>query len=264
MKPSLAGRITHIAAWVILSILIIPSLVAFPVSVTSKTYLSLPWEGVSLQHFRNLFTSAEWMSSFAQSLVIALASSALATLLGTLAAIGLWRLSGRFIESIRAFLLLPLMVPPIISAMAFYRWWVPMGLIDSYLGIILAHSILAIPMVVITVSAALANFDPKLEQASRSLGASLAVTIRRVILPGIRPGIVAGALFAFILSWDEIVVTLFISKFDVFTLPRRLWNGMRENTDPTVAAAAVVLICATLIVLVAFAIFSRKRHDETI
>ena len=264
MKPSLAGRVTHIAAWVILSILIIPSLVAFPVSVTSKTYLSLPWEGVSLQHFRNLFTSAEWMSSFAQSLVIALASSALATLLGTLAAIGLWRLSGRFIESIRAFLLLPLMVPPIISAMAFYRWWVPMGLIDSYLGIVLAHSILAIPMVVITVSAALANFDPKLEQASRSLGASLAVTIRRVILPGIRPGIVAGALFAFILSWDEIVVTLFISKFDVFTLPRRLWNGMRENTDPTVAAAAVVLICATLIVLVAFAIFSRKRHDETI
>ena len=264
MKPSLAGRVTHIAAWVILSILIIPSLVAFPVSVTSKTYLSLPWEGVSLQHFRNLFTSAEWMSSFAQSLVIALASSALATLLGTLAAIGLWRLSGRFIESIRAFLLLPLMVPPIISAMAFYRWWVPMGLIDSYLGIVLAHSILAIPMVVITVSAALANFDPKLEQASRSLGASLAVTIRRVILPGIRPGIVAGALFAFILSWDEIVVTLFISKFDVFTLPRRLWNGMRENTDPTVAAAAVVLICATLIVLVAFAIFSLKRHDETI
>lgn len=263
MKPSLAGRITQIAAWVILSILIIPSLVAFPVSITSKTYLSLPWEGVSLQHFRNLFTSAEWMSSFAQSLVIALASSALATLLGTLAAIGLWRLSGRFIEAIRAFLLLPLMVPPIISAMAFYRWWVPMGLIDSYLGIILAHSILAIPMVVITVSAALANFDPKLEQASRSLGAPLAVTIRRVILPAIRPGIVAGALFAFILSWDEIVVTLFISKFDVFTLPRRLWNGMRENTDPTVAAAAVVLICATLIILVAFAIFSRKRNDET-
>ena len=263
MKPSLGGRITHIAAWVILSILIIPSLVAFPVSITSKTYLSLPWEGVSLQHFRNLFTSPEWMSSFAQSLVIALASSALATLLGTLAAIGLWRLSGRFVETLRAFLLLPLMVPPIISAMACYRWWVPMGLIDSYLGIILAHSILAIPMVVITVSAALANFDLKLEQASRSLGASLATTIRRVILPAIRPGIVAGALFAFILSWDEIVVTLFISKFDVFTLPRRLWNGMRENTDPTVAAAAVVLICATLIILVAFAIFSRKRTDET-
>ena len=207
MKPTLAGRISNIAAWVILSILIIPSLVAFPVSVTNKTYLSFPWEGVSLQHFHNLLTSPEWLSSFGQSLVIAIAASALATALGTLAAIGLWRLAGRFIETLRAFLLLPLMVPPIISAMAFYRWWVPLGLIDSYLGIILAHAILAIPMVVITVSAALANFDLRLEQASRSLGASLPTTVRRVILPVIRPGILAGAVFAFILSWDEIVVT---------------------------------------------------------
>lgn len=262
MKTSLAGRIGHIAAWVILSILIIPSLVSFPVSVTDKTYLSFPQEGISFAHFRNLFTSPEWMSSFGQSLVIAVVSSALATLLGTLAAIGLWRIAGRFVEALRAFLLLPLMVPPIISAMAFYRWWVPLGLIDSYLGIILAHTILAIPMVVITVSAALANFDLRLEQASRSLGASLATTVRRVILPVIRPGILAGAVFAFILSWDEIVVTLFISKFDVFTLPRRLWNGMRENTDPTVAAAAVVLICITLVFLVGFAIMSRKRTEE--
>lgn len=262
MKTSLAGRIGHIAAWVILSILIIPSLVSFPVSVTDKTYLSFPQEGISFAHFRNLFTSPEWMSSFGQSLVIAVISSALATLLGTLAAIGLWRVAGRFVETLRAFLLLPLMVPPIISAMAFYRWWVPLGLIDSYLGIILAHTILAIPMVVITVSAALANFDLRLEQASRSLGASLSTTVRRVILPVIRPGILAGAVFAFILSWDEIVVTLFISKFDVFTLPRRLWNGMRENTDPTVAAAAVVLICITLVFLVGFAILSRKRSEE--
>lgn len=262
MKSSLGGRINHIAAWLILAILIIPSLVAFPVSITAKTYLSLPWEGVSLQHFQHLLTSPEWISSFGQSLLIAIVASALSTLLGTLAAIGLWRLSGRFIEAIRAFLLLPLMVPPIISAMAFYRWWVPLGLIDSYLGIILAHAILAIPMVVITVSAALANFDLRLEQASRSLGASLPTTLRRVILPAIRPGILAGAVFAFILSWDEIVVTLFISKFDVFTLPRRLWNGMRENTDPTVAAAAVVLICITLVFLVGFAILSRKRGEE--
>ena len=262
MKRSLGGRLTNLAAWVILSILILPSLVAFPVSVTSKTYLSLPWEGVSLQHFQHLLTSPEWMSSFGQSLLIALVSSALATFLGTLAAIGLWRLSGRFVETIRAFLLLPLMVPPIISAMAFYRWWVPLGLIDSYLGVIIAHSILAIPMVVITVSAALANFDLKLEQASRSLGASLPTTVRRVILPVIRPGILAGAVFAFILSWDEIVVTLFISMFDVFTLPRRLWNGMRENTDPTVAAAAVVLICTTLVFLIGYAILSPKRGEE--
>jgi len=262
MTGSRLGRINHIAAWTILMILIVPSLVAIPVSLTSKTYLSLPWDGVSLQHFINLFTSAEWLSSFGQSFVIALCSAALATFLGTLAAIGLWRVSGSFTEAIRAFLLLPLMVPPIISAMAFYRWWVPLGLIDSYLGLILAHTILAIPMVVITVSAALANFDLKLEQASRSLGAPLATTIRRVILPVIRPGILAGAVFAFILSWDEIVVALFISKFDVFTLPRRLWNGMRENTDPTVAAAAVLLIVITLVALIAHTLLTRRKAED--
>ena len=93
----------------------------------------------------------------------------------------------------------------------------------------------------------------------RNARASLATTVRRVILPVIRPGILAGAVFAFILSWDEIVVTLFISKFSVFTLPRRLWNGMRENTDPTVAAAAVVLICITVIALLVYALISRRR-----
>jgi putative spermidine/putrescine transport system permease protein len=264
MKPSLSGRLCQMAAWAVLLVLIIPSLVAFPVSVTSETYLSLPWNGVSLQHFQNLFSSPEWLSSFGQSAVIAISASLAATVLGTLCAIGLWRISSRFGEAIRAFLLLPLMVPPIISAMAFYRWWVPLGLIDSYFGIILAHAILALPMVLITVSASLANFDPRLEQASRSLGASVHTTVWRVILPIIKPGIAAGALFAFILSWDEIVVTLFISKFSVFTLPRRLWNGMRENTDPTVAAAAVVLICITLIALIAYAFVSRRHTDEAV
>ena len=156
MNHSPAARINQMAAWTILLVLIIPSLVSFPVSVTSKTYLSLPWEGVSLQHFRNLFGSEEWLSSFGQSFVIAVTASFLATTVGTLSAIGLWRISSRLGEMVRAFLLLPLMVPPIISAMAFYRWWVPLGLIDSYLGIIVAHTILAMPMVLITVSAALA------------------------------------------------------------------------------------------------------------
>ncbi|MCB1379073.1 MAG: ABC transporter permease [Alphaproteobacteria bacterium] len=262
MKLSLAARLNRIAAWIILLVLIVPSLVSIPVSITSKSYLSLPWDGVSLRHFRSLLSSDEWLMSFGQSLLIAFASALLATTIGTLGAIGLWRLASRVGEMVRAFLLLPLMVPPIISAMAFYRWWVPLGLIDSYAGLILAHCILAIPMVMITVSASLANFDLRLEQASRSLGASVTETVWHIILPGIRPGIVAGAVFAFILSWDEIVVALFISKFDVFTLPRRLWNGMRENTDPRVAAAAVVLIGITLVALVIFSLISRRRQDD--
>lgn len=162
--------------------------------------MSFPKDGLSLRHFENLFTSPEWLSSFYQSAIIATSTAAFATMLGTLAAVGLWRVTSKYSELVRAFLLLPLIIPQIISAMAFYRMWIPLGLLDSYAGLILAHTILATPMVLITVSASLANFDPKLEQASRNLGASAATTMRRVILPSIKPGVMAGALFAFILS----------------------------------------------------------------
>ena len=245
-------------AWIALAFLVLPALVSLPVSLTPKRYLSMPEGTLSLRHYANLFGSAEWLSSILQSTVIACASAAVATLLGTLCAIGLWRISSKASEVVRGLLLLPLIIPPIISAMAFYRAWVKLGLLDSYAGMILAHAILAAPMVLITVSASLANFDPRLEQASRNLGASVATTLRRVVLPSIRPGVLAGAVFAFILSWDEIVVALFIAKFRIFTLPRRMWDGIRENTDPTVAAAAVVLIAVTVAALAASAILGRR------
>ena len=262
MKRNLGELFNHTGAWVLLIFLVLPALIAIPVSLTPKRYLSLPKGELSLRHFETLFTSPEWLSSFAQSAIIATSTAAFATVLGTLCAIGLWRVSSQFGETVRAFLLLPLIIPQIISAMVFYRLWIPLGLLDSYPGLILAHTILATPMVLITVSASLANFDPKLEQASKNLGASNWTTMIRVILPSIRPGVFAGALFAFILSWDEIVVTLFISKFSVYTLPRRMWNGIRENTDPTVAAAAVVLIAITLIAFGISAILSRRRSNQ--
>lgn len=259
MRPGLFARFNRVGAWMVLVFLVAPALIAIPVSLTPKRFLSMPKGEYSLRHFEHLFTSEEWLSSFAQSGIIAAATALFATALGTLCAIGLWRVTSRYSEAVRAFLLLPLIIPQIISAMAFYRLWVPLGLLDNYAGLIIAHTILATPMVLITVSASLANFDPKLEQASRNLGASNWTTMRRVILPSIRPGVFAGALFSFILSWDEIVVTLFISKFDVYTLPRRMWNGIRENTDPTVAAAAVVLIAITLIAFAVSAVITRRR-----
>ena len=263
MRPSLLSTSNRAAAWLLLLFLVAPALIAIPVSLTPKRFLSMPRGEFSLRHFEKLFTSPEWISSFAQSTIIGLSVALLATVLGTFCAIGLWRVSSKYSETIRAFLLLPLIIPQIISAMAFYRLWVPLGLLDSYAGLILAHTILATPMVLITVSASLAGFDPKQEQASRSLGASGWTTLHRVILPSIRPGVFAGALFAFILSWDEIVVTLFISKFNVYTLPRRMWNGIRENTDPVVAAAAVVLIVITLVAFAALTILSQRRERES-
>ena len=259
-RRSLAQWLNHKAAWVLLFFLVAPVLIALPVSLTPKRFLSMPKGEYSLRHFEKMFSSPEWMSSFAQSAIIGVATAVLATILGTLCAIGLWRLSSRAGEVLRAVLLLPLVVPPIIAAMAFYRLMVPLGLIDTYAGVILAHTVLAAPLVLITVSASLAGFDIRLEQASRNLGASGLTTMRRVILPAIRPGVVAGAIFAFIASWDEIVVTLFLTKFDVYTLPRRIWNGIRENTDPTVAAAAVVLIVITLLAFGARALIMRANR----
>ncbi|MDM7931557.1 ABC transporter permease [Tabrizicola sp.] len=260
MKTGLAARFNSGLAWLLLVLLVAPALVAIPVSLTPRRFLSFPTDELSLQYYRKLFTSPEWLSSFGQSAVIGLSSTLLATTIGTLCAIGLWRVSSRAGEVMRAILLLPLVIPPIIAAMAFYRLFVPLGLIDSYIGLILAHTVLSAPLVLITVSASLAGFDPRLEQASRNLGASNWTTMRRVILPGIKPGVMAGAVFAFIASWDEIVVTLFLSKFSVYTLPRRMWNGIRENTDPTVAAAAVVLMVVTLVAFSIWALAVRRQR----
>jgi putative spermidine/putrescine transport system permease protein len=253
-------RLNRIIAWSLLVFLVAPAMIAIPVSLTSQNYLSLPWDGLSLQYYREVFTSPDWMSSFFQSSVIGLTSAALATVMGTLAAVGLWRLSSRWGEVLRGFLLLPLVIPPIIAAMAFYRLYVPLRLIDTYTGLILAHAVLAAPLVLITVGASLAGFDRRLEQASRNLGASANQTLWRVILPSIRPGVISGAVFAFIASWDEIVVTLFLSKFSVYTLPRRMWNGIRENTDPAVAAAAVVLLGVTFAVFLIWALLQRRAR----
>ena len=258
MKHGLLTRLNRIGAWGLLMFLVLPALITIPVSLTPKRFLSLPTGELSLRHFEKLFTSPEWLLSFVQSTIIATTAALLSAVLGTLCAIGLWRLSSRYGELLRSLLLLPLIIPQIVSAMAFYRLLIPLGLLDTYAGLILAHTILATPLVLITVSASLAHFDPRLEQASRGLGASNWTTMRRVMLPLIRPGILAGAVFAFILSWDEIVVTLFISKFDVYTLPRRMWEGIRENTDPTVAATAVVLILFTLFIFSLLTLLRRR------
>ena len=153
MKPSTPARLNAALAWVLLVFLVAPALVAIPVSLTPERFLSFPSGEFSLRHYEKLFGSPEWMSSFWQSAVIGTASTALATAIGTLCAIGLWRVSSKAGEVVRAVLLLPLVIPPIIAAMAFYRLFVPLGLIDSYPGLILAHTVLSAPLVLITVSA---------------------------------------------------------------------------------------------------------------
>lgn len=249
-------------AWGVLLFLMLPTLVAFPVSLTPNHYLSLPTDGLSLRHWRTFLVDPIWRGAVAQSLGIALTVTALATAIGTAAAVALWRLSSWAAEAVRALALAPMIVPPVVSALAFYRAWAGFGLLDTFTGVILAHTLLAIPYVMISVSAALAGLPLRQEQASRSLGAGPLTTIRRVVLPQVTPGITAGAVFAFITSWDEIVVTLFIAARTVYTLPRKMWDGINERVDPTIAAAATLIFMLTLVVVVVQLVRESRRASE--
>lgn len=261
MQPIRTWRFTllQLVAWPVLLFLLLPVFISIPLSLTPNRYLSLPEGGISFRHYIHLFTDPGWASSVGQSLIVAIAATAIAVSAGTLCAIGLWRLSSKYVEVVRGLLLAPIVVPPVVSALAFYRLWIDLGLYDTYAGLILAHAILGAPFVVICVATSLASFDIRLEQAARTLGASPWQAVYFVVLPGVLPGMLAGAIFAFISSWDEIVVTSFIARREIFTLPRRMFDGMRDSVDPTIAAAATVLVFFTLAGLAVHAMLAARR-----
>ena len=256
------GRISILsrsAAWAIICYLVLPCTIVFAVSVTDRNYLSLPQDGISFQYYRNLFTSHAWLSSILQSFIVACASTLIATIAGTLCAIGCWRLNNRASNLIRVIMLIPIMIPTIVYSLGIYQFWIDLRLIDTYTGIIIAHAVTGIPYVVITVSTSLAGFDPRLEQAALNLGASLSQAMRWVVIPNIMPGVLSGIIFAFIHSWDELVIVLFIAGRGVFTLPRRMWDGINEQLDPTMGAVAAALILLT-IVLLSLEMYVRSRR----
>ena len=244
-----ASRPVKGLAWAIILFLLLPIAIVFPVALTDQRYLSLPQEQLSLQHFANLFSSAEWLSSIGQSFLIACASTVLTVVAGTLCAIGCWRIGSKLADFVRVLMIVPIIVPTIVYALGIYRLWVDLRLLDSYLGLIIAHAVTGIPYVVIIVSTALAHFDARLEQAARNLGANLFQRLWLVILPGILPAVASSAIFAFIHSWDELVLALFLASRRVFTLPRRIWDGINEHLDPTMAAVAVLLVFVTALLL---------------
>ncbi|WP_407048073.1 ABC transporter permease [Methyloraptor flagellatus] len=235
-----------VLAAVLALFLVAPLVVTAPVSVTTTRYVSMPTAGVSFGHYVRVFTDPAWLAALRDSLVVALGATALATALGAGGAIGVWRRSGPIAGALRAVVLMPLIVPPVVTALALSRAWVKLGLFDTLAGVILAHAIVAMPFVFLTVSAALEGLDPRIEPAARSLGAGPFTTVRRILLPNVLPGLGAGALFAFVISWDEVTVTLFVSSRAVFTLPRKIWSEIRDNIDPAVAVVSVFTVAVAL------------------
>lgn len=257
-----AARLVAMAAWVVVLFLLLPGFVTLLVALNDSRFMQLPKDGLSLRHFEALMTDSGWHQSFLDSATIAATAMVLACGLGTFCALGIWRLGGRVGAIALVIVMTPMILPPVVAALAMYRLWVMLNLYDTWAGVVLAHTIIALPYVLTTVSTSLALLDPRLEQAARSVGASPWRAAIDVLLPNIKGGVLAGAVFAFIISWDEIVITLFISTRAVYTLPRRMWDGIRENIDPTVAAVAVVLMAVTILGVGIVLIFSRLRSPR--
>jgi len=237
--------------------LLMPLLAVIPVSFTPKRFLSVP-DGVwSLRHYRALIEDPAWGESILLSLRVGVASAMLAVALATAFCIGLWMFRPKFSGLMTGFVLLPMVAPPVVSALTLYMFLNTLtqfnGVIayDRFWGVVVAHAVMTAPYAVVMVMVGLSQFDRRIDMAAQSMGASLPRRIFGVIVPNIRFGIVSAFFLCFLLSWDEIGVTLFITSVDAITLPRRMWMGLRDNIDPAIAALSVVLIAiVTVLTLV--------------
>ena len=261
--PRTAGQRAAWTATVVaasLVFLMAPILAIVPLSFSSGAYLTYPLPGLSLRWYEDFLNSPRWMLSLKNSLIIGVASTLLSMGLGTLAALGLAQWKSRLKPLVLAVVLSPMVVPVVITAVGVYFFFAPLGLTGNYAGLILAHTALATPFVVITVSATLQGFDMNLARAAASLGASPLYTFRRVILPLILPGIASGALFAFATSFDEVVMVLFMAGPEQRTLPREMFSGIRENISPTITAVAVILTVISVALLATMEALRRRAE----
>ena len=255
------GRAALIAVCALIFLfLVAPVLVVIPMSFSSASYLVFPPPGFSLQWYRNYFGQGNWMSPTLLSAEVALVVAVLSTLLGVPAALGLVR--GRFPLRglINALALSPMIVPEIIIAIAVFYAFAAVHLVGNPVGLIAAQTALGVPFVVVNVSASLYGMDERLERAAQVLGATPLRAFWSITLPLIRPGVLAGALFAFITSWDDLLIPIFMSGSSSVTLPLRMWQGLRDQIDPTVSAASTMLITISVLLLVVAELLRRRQE----
>ncbi|MFB9886861.1 ABC transporter permease [Balneatrix alpica] len=251
----------------VLLFLITPILIIVPLSFNAEPYftftegmLALEPEAYSLRWYQAMLDNPQWQQALWNSLWIACLATLVATVLGTLAAIGLSRAQMPWRNTIMAILIAPMIVPVIIAAAGMYFFFTWLGLGQTTTGVVLAHAVLGTPFVVITVTATLSGFDSSLSRAAASLGAGPWQSFREVMLPLIRPGVISGGLFAFITSFDEVVVVLFLAGPEQRTVPRQMWSGMREQISPTILAVATILILVSVLLLVTLELLRRRNQ----
>ena len=255
------GTIAVVAiAVVVLAFLIAPVVIIVLVSFSGADYLSFPPPQLSLRWYSRFFGTSVWRQSIVVSVQVATLTMVFATVLGLVASLALVRGRFRGKGAVYALLLSPMIVPTIITAIALYFFFARLKATGSILAMALGHTVLALPVVVIIITATLQGFDLRLELAALSLGASRITALRRVTLPLIAPGVVSAALFAFLTSFDELLIPLFLAGVEVQTLTVRIWNSLLLEVDPTIAAVSSFLIAVTCVVLGASALL-RRRTD---
>ncbi|MCY0154857.1 ABC transporter permease [Hoeflea alexandrii] len=247
--------------------LIAPILTIIPLSFNAENFftftpamLSFDPEGYSLKHYRDFFTNPDWQQALKNSVQIAPAATLISVSLGTLAAIGLSQPHVPFRRAIMAILISPMIVPLIISAAGMYFFYSRIGLQGTYVGVVLAHAALGIPFVIITVTATLVGFDKSLTRAAANMGADPVTTFFRVQMPLILPGVISGGLFAFITSFDEVVVVLFVGSAGQKTLPWQMFTGLREQISPTILAVATILVVISIMLLTVVELLRRRSE----
>ena len=267
----LGGKISHYSFLIfcacVFLFLIAPILVIIPLSFNAEPYftftegmMSLDREAYSVRWYKDIATNPQWIFSAKNSIIVATCSTLIATILGTLAALGLSQSHMPYRPLVMGVLISPMIVPLIISAAGMFFFYSKIGLSQTMPGLILAHAVLGTPFVVITVTATLAGFDHSLTKAAQSLGSGTSRTFFTIQMPLILPGVVSGALFAFITSFDEVVVVFFLAGFEQRTIPRQMWAGIREQISPTILAVATILVCVSILLLTTVELLRRRNE----
>jgi putative spermidine/putrescine transport system permease protein len=251
-----------VLAMLVLGFLVIPTLIVVPMSFSASQYLEFPPREWSLRWYRNYFASPAWMQATRTSLLAGLLTMLVATPLGTAAAYGLFVSRLRSARFIHTLMLTPIIVPVILVAIGVFYVYVKLKLVNSLTGIVLAHSMLALPLVMLVVGSALKSFDMNQEMVARSLGASRPRAFFTVTLPQIRFSLVSAALLSFLTSFDEVILALFIAGGDNSTLTRNMFNALRDQIDPTIAAISTLMIVVTSLGLLLVQRYGRDARER--
>jgi len=244
----------------VLLFLIAPILVIIPLSFNSVPFFSYPMPGLSLRWYAEFFLTSRWQGALQNSIFVAVSVTLLSTTLGTVAALCLSRPNFPWRAAVMGLLISPLIVPLVITAVALYFFYADVGLLNTFMGVILAHTSIATPFVVITVTATLKGFDHSLTRAAAGLGAPPISVFFKVTLPLILPGMISGALFAFGTSFDELVLVLFVGSVEQRTLPKVMFSGIREEISPTIIAAATILVLFSIAMLSTVELLRRRSE----